>query len=247
MSTQYLAAQVKQKAIQEKAALDAEAKRISELSPEQLFQEERDEICKIANAPPRTQYDTAMRYLNKFKLFSEGAAALGTGLTLGGPTAVVGVPMVATGVSAAVLASAAKYLIRLYATATSEFKRQIRPVLTLLCEFPAEKMKPALEIVAALQTKLQQEPNSDEQLSLIETSKLKLIVALVEATLEHKALAKKLTLPPAVEMGGATRTRARRSGRRRGYGASRASGTRRGRVVAVPRRRTETARLWRRG
>jgi hypothetical protein len=233
---------VRAEAIASAQALEREKARIASLTEDELFAEQRNEICKITEAPARTKALTTMQYLEKFKLFSEGAAALGAGLTLGGPTALVGAPIAAAGVSSAVLASAAKYIIKLY-SASTVFKRQLRPILNLLCEFPPNKMRPAFEILFALQKKLEIETDVEEQQSLIETAKLNLVVELVEAALAQKAAVKSIQ----VEMGGATGTRGRRYARHRGYTASKHAGTKRVRHGVGRRRRTTLASLGRRG
>jgi hypothetical protein len=231
---------VRLEAIAKADALAAEKQRIASLTEDELFEEKRNEICKITQAPLKN--DLVTKYLNRIKLFSEATAAVGAGLTIAGPTAALGLPMAVTGASSAVLASAAISIFE--QSSSQEFKRSLKPILNLLCEFPAHRMRPAFEILFELHTKLTAEKNPDEKQILIETAKLNLVVELVEATLEEKAKKTSLTATQessTQESGGSTRTRGRRSVRHRHCTSRKRSCTTRVRNAVARRRRTGKA------
>jgi len=160
--------------------------------------EQRDLICEVARNPKIYKSDYLINYLTGLSIASQYAAATGTAVALTGVGAVPGGITAAAGVAGAVLAESTKVFVQLYRIASTALQRQMRPILSLLCEFPHddadkekdERFRSVYEIIYGLQDAFadtQNQLSEEDKSNMVETAKLNILIKLVEISMAEKA------------------------------------------------------------
>ena len=180
-TAQGMAAARKASATPQESRIIKEAEEQAEKDATLTAEELKQRYCEIATNPVRYNTDYAKAYLQRFSTLSQHTILAGTIASVVPSGAPIGVPMAAAGAVGALFAEGSLFFMRLYQKSSTEIKRRLRPLYTLICKFDIsnpELIAPVFEILRGLEMDLAKETDINDQINLVETAKLNLVIQL---------------------------------------------------------------------